>query len=420
MNKITFNKKLNKIIKNLLTIFIFCIITTTIYTEEFNIKKIEINGLDYRAKLSFTRYIVKNFNLISTTKLMEDIMNLKRFSKINLKISHEKLILTLEEYPIIESIKVYGDETPYLLEILRASKIENKKEFMPINLQIFKKKIKNTYNRSAFFNFDLKINLNLNKKTNKIKININFKKNDRFSIKKIFAYGINTKHGKEIIEGFIARNTSWFSMFDKKDIYAKQIMDRELQFVKDNYLFNGHLDFYIKSGKLIINKNKSEIVMLLDIHEGRQYKIRKNIIKKDLEENEFDSEVIKLMDESFKENSTFDSNEASMLQRKIEMYFHYKGFLEVKPEIEPIMAGEDLVDLELTFKKTKRPLISSIDIKNNKKINDFLLRTLTKQMEQSYGNGLYIDFVKRDLKKFTHATELKYSIEKYQHRTLKG
>lgn len=399
----------------LILIYLFCI-TSSVYTRDLLINKIEVNGSQNYSSNQVIKYLLPNCYSAASNKIFEKLINLKKFSKIKITVINQTLILNIKEYPIIDKIDIYGDDTDLIKSMLEEKRFTKNNPFVPGNFQLIKTQLKKHYSSSALFNFDLNINLNLNKKTNKISIKIHLKKNDVFFIKKIFMYGANSETGKELKDSLITRNASWIPILGEKIILEPKVIKEEIQLLKEVYLSNGYIDFYIKSGKIIVDKNKHDVFILLDVHEGRQYFVNNNIIDKTSGNHLFNSELLDIMDDTFENGDLFDGNELSLLQKRIEMLFHYRGFVETKPEIEPIMIGEDLVDLVLSFKKTNRSIISKIHIEDNTKVTDMLLKTLTKQVEQSYCKAYYIDLVADELIKFGHATQLKYTIEQKKNK----
>ncbi|WP_172598448.1 outer membrane protein assembly factor BamA [Buchnera aphidicola] len=250
-------------------------------TKVQHIKRVSIRGIQNISKNSILRVIqsnvLKNRNLMNVSNLIVCLKNTNRFIKINTVKCNDTLILSIREFPKINSISVIGInhiKVEYINFMLKKFSFTKKGFFCMVNCNDFFSNLKKKYEHQGYLSvkFKLMIIRNINN-TVELKvivdegipsivsrIYINDEKN--FLKKKIFA---NLSVSKN--------NLLWnfFSVHQYNSVQFKNLLHKLHIF----YVRQGYLDFKIKSVQKYLSVDKKNIIIKLNIYEGSQYYIKR-------------------------------------------------------------------------------------------------------------------------------------------------
>lgn len=192
------------------------------------------------------------------------------------------------------------------------------------------------------------------------------------------------------------KKTRWYRFFATDDMYDPNRFAADQQALRQFYFDHGHPDFHIISAVSELTPDQKDFYLTFTIHEGPVYKIGKiNII----------SRVAKVNPEKLRKSITIaegDIFSGTKIEKSIEILTDTIGiqgyaFAEITPRIDK-NREEKTVDITLEINEGQRAYVERIDIRNNDRTRDEVIRReISLQEGDAYNSSL--------LKRSEHALE---------------
>lgn len=393
---------------------IFFFTSFSIFGKEFYIKKIEFHGLKNHSSEALINNIMNN-RVKNNSDLLHFLAQLKIFDKIKIKINKNILNITVKEKPQINTIKYYGEDKDIVSDLLNRNNII-KGNLLEIGyLELFKCNLEDFLKLKQFTHFNLKIHLKKNKRNN-INIIINLVKIAPLKIKNINFHGNKNFSAKKLLCAMELGSKQLFTWIYDFKIYSKSILDKDIQKIKDFYMNNGFMDFYIRDVKIYINKQLKSYI-LINVHEGPKYKIKNIIYQNEIDESKIDK-INNFKNKFFKKNNTFSKKKLVKLQQKLTNFFKYKGFVNTKISYTTKYIGKGYLDIIYKYNKTKRLPIDNITFKGNYTISDVALRKYIYQFENNIAGNFNTGLIKKNITKAGYAKKITFDVKKNDKKPL--
>ncbi|HFL8819512.1 MAG TPA: outer membrane protein assembly factor BamA [Candidatus Azoamicus sp. OHIO2] len=389
---------------------LFFLTSFTIQGKDFQIKKITVLGLKNYSQTTIIHRL-DNTDIRNINNVISELTLLNIFEKINIYIKKNNLIINLKEKPRISTIKIHSKNKNIIDQLLTDYEILPSMLFDHGNLELFRYNLDTYCDLRGLHNFNLQIKLIKNKTENTVRIKINFSKNAPIKIKHFFIYGNKNYSLAHLTSILTLRKTSWTSWIYKSNVYSHFRLNKELKKLKDFYLDHGYPDFYIKSSKVFLNKNKKFAYLLIDIHEGIKYTIS-HVLLENKKTYKFEEEVNELIAEHIKPGDVFSNKKATLLQQRLNNYFQYKGFLDIEITYILDRIGTGSANITYQYTKTPRTIINKIYFYDNDKISDMTLRKIITQMEKSIALTYKFEMARNSLTKNGYAKKFKFKLDK--------
>ncbi len=307
-----------------IVLFFFC--TKSFCIQNFFLKDSVWNIRNKSNFFLYKKIIFKKYGYWINKKYINNFINFlhknKFFKKNTFYLeNNSKIFIYLYYKLLINKILIYNNKVLKYKEIFNIlNKFNIKKEkkinsFLLLKLKnIFLKKYKilNKYNVKINF-----LIFYLNNKNYILKINFNEGK--YLNVKKIFF-----KKNNYLIKNFFISKNYYFSNFLNFFVnFNLNNFIKDLNNIKNFYLNNGYLDFYIyKINFFFLNKNVLNIC--IDLKEGKRYKIYDLLIyNKDIK---FDVSINKIKYKFYHENIYFKYNILRNIYLNIKNFFKEIGF----------------------------------------------------------------------------------------------
>ena len=280
MEKITSQTmKLNKFLFSILFLYFFYL--TSVFAVEIKKSDIKIIGNQSISKETVLNYANSKKEILNTDDLsifQKKLFETNFFSKVDVKISGNEVIVHLSENPIVEYLVITGLEKNQDL-IKRVEKVITLKENNIFSEFLLNNDIKSIYELlSAEGYFKSTVEYKVNQiKNNKVNIFLDIKLNQKFFVKNIFFIGdkkISTSDLKSIIS---TTEKSWLDLFGNSSVPSVDRINFDISSLKNFYLSKGYYDVQISNGSIdIVEKNMVNITFV--INAGDMYVFDKIII----------------------------------------------------------------------------------------------------------------------------------------------
>jgi len=263
--------------KFLFTLFIFLSTFSAISAEEVLISDIKIEGLQrVEPGLVFSNLPfdvndpVEEIDVSSTIKLL---YKTGQFKDISLEQEGSKIIIIVNEKPIIAELNFYGVEAfqDDKLKIgLSQMNVASGLVFDKTDLKKVEQEIANQYLALGKYTASVKAEA-IPLERNRMRVNIYVEEGTVSRIKEINIVGNRLYKKEDLLESFTLKVTNFLSWWNKDDRYSKQVLSGDLEKLRSFYMDRGYLDFKINSSLIRISENKKNVYIDISITEGNKY-----------------------------------------------------------------------------------------------------------------------------------------------------
>jgi len=399
------------IIKNIIYIILLLSILLSQNTD-FEINEIRVSGnveileddiIDFSGLSEYS-----SINAIDIQNAIKRLWLLNKFKKIDINLEEDtssleysnNLIITVEEYPILNKVDFSGDyfkfkflkfkksksELTELSELNSGTVLSQYKIINAVNL------IKEDFIKRNYHDIDITYTVEDSNvgSTKNIIFNINPKSKTKIKNIQIIDNGkvlkldntfnniienLNSKNNTYVTKNTILRIlkktdkiTKWKWYLPWRGTYNNEKLDNMSQNLKNYYRLKGYLDFVVSDYEVIKKNNIPTLV--LNINSGSKYHIN-NI---DFGGNYIFSDSIIDSILLFKDNDIFNGETFQFSQNNLMNLYRDKGYLfaEINPSIIPV--SKDSLNINFDIKENSIIKVNKIIIKGNQTTHDNVIR----------------------------------------------
>ena len=365
-------KKNNKIA---LTTFLFSFITTLVFAAE---NKIIISG----NKRISNETIINNIGFKTDKKYsIEDINEFQKklyktnfFSEVNIKLDNNKIIINVNENPIIDFFYIDGvvnkSREDFFYEKLNHGQ---NRIFSESNLKKDLDLIKKNYQSAGFF--DVKVESKISKISgNAVNLIYEISRNSKYEISRIFFIGNKNYSSSELLDVISSSESGWWKLLSSTTTVQQSRIDYDIFLLKEFYLDNGYYDVQVFSSDIDISEG-NKVNLTFSIDSGRKYFFSKSNIIDD-EKNLSDADVIqinKIIQKKLKGN--FSNNKIRLTRNLIQDYLRKNKIDFVELDIGSRKSEEqNIIETNFIFKNSKRVFVNLINVKGNDITEESVIR----------------------------------------------
>lgn len=274
--------------KKLAFIFLFLFfIPITSFSEEFQILDIQINGNKNISKetiLSSAGILSKNLitNSDKLNLIKKKLFDTNFFSSIDFKIINNKLIISVNENPLVEFILISGlsERKDFENDINKILSLKSNFVFSDFLLNSDVSLIRNYLKSQGYFNN--KVNYRVNKiENNRVNVFFDIELNNKFYINNINFIGDKKFSSRKLYSVISSREDSFFNFFSSSSVPSVDRLNFDTTALKNFYLSEGYYDVQISSSSInIVNENQVDILFSIDA--GNRYVFAEYIIENDI------------------------------------------------------------------------------------------------------------------------------------------
>lgn len=203
---------------------------------------------------------------------------------------------------------------------------------------------------------------------------------DRKYIKEVELVGNNKIETKKIRKNMYSKPKYFLSFITKRGLFKIEEINRDSDRIKAVYIDNGYLDIRVSEPGIRYDEEKDGYVVSFSIEEGVQYKVSRITFSGDLagDQDEIRPKLKLLPD------SVFSSFVLQADIGRITDFYGDKGyaFANVTPDVR-LDKQENLVSVDYSIEKGEEVYIRSINILDNTRTRDHVIRRELSLQEQS-------------------------------------
>ncbi len=375
--------------RKLLFILFFILSTfSAISAEEGLISDIKIEGLQrIEPGLVFSNLPfdvndpIEEIDVSSTIKLL---YKTGQFKDISLEQEGTKIIIIVNEKPIIAELNFYGVEAfqDDKLKIgLSQMNVASGLVFDKTDLKKVEQEIANQYLALGKYTASVKAEA-IPLERNRMRVNIYVEEGTISRIKEINIVGNRLYQKEDLLQSFNLKVTNFLSWWNKDDRYSKQVLNGDLEKLRSFYMDRGYLDFKINSSLIRISESKKNVYIDISITEGDKYFIADAKLSGKYENV---PETLLKAQISLQKGQVFNRAEVTATTNRLNQILGDYGYAFSNANAIPDVDKEErTVSFNFFVDPGKKIYVRRINIFGNEKTKDSVLRREMRQFEASW------------------------------------
>ena len=349
-----------KLLILLLGINIFTI--TSALSEQ--LKSIEINGNDRLADETIILFsnlkIGDEIDKHTLNNTFKNLYQTNYFKDLKINFDAGKLIITVNENPIIQEIKINGVKNKSILnELEKITRKTEKYPFIESEIKNQKNQLNNIIRMNGFYFATIKTEI-INNSNNSINLNYNFNLGERAKISEIIFTGNKVFKNRKLRRIILSEETKFWKFVTKNKYLNPNRISTDVNLLNKFFLNRGYYNVKIKSSYATIENNKN-FKLIFSIDAGEKFYFN----------NFFLNITSDYTGENFEKiNNIFNKLKGSL--------YSIKSIDEIKDEINKIALQKEFVFIDAKYEE-------NIIDQNKINVNFFL-----EQLERSYVDKINI------------------------------
>ena len=405
---------MNKSVKSTIKI---AVLATTILCNTFSlagelIHKITIQGNKRVERSTIENYlglkVGDEYSLSKEDASIKSLYATSLFENINIKLlSGGNLVVNVLETPFISKVEFKGNSKIKTSTITKETLTQAGESLSKARVQLDTEKIKEIYKRSGRFSITVTPKIET-LENNRVKVIFDVAEGPKTGVKRIYFTGNNNYRNSELRSLILTKETRWFSFLETNDTYDPDRIEYDKELLKEFYQSVGFADFRVISATAELNSTKEYFTITYSIEEGDKYNFGNITMDNKLPDIDV-SGMNKFI--NVKQGDTFNMKALEKIAEKITAHFAGQGYpgINVYPDITN-KNPDHTIDIKFVIERTDKVFIGKINITNNLKTEDKVIRREFKIAEGDIFNRSYIERGDRNLRNLDYFEKVLISV----------
>lgn len=380
------------------------ILTVTIFYYNISladsvIRKITIEG-NHRIERSTIESYLKlkpgeSYNSLKEDEAIKRLYATSLFSNIKMDMSSDgNLIVSVTETPFISSVVFRGNSKIKANMLSKEIYTMAGESLSQAKIELDVKKISEIYKRSGRFATIVTPKIE-DLENNRVKVIFDIAEGPKTGIKYIYFSGNENYSDSELKSVVLTKESRWFRFLDSNDTYEPDRIEYDKELLKEFYQSVGFADFRVISVSAELNNTKEYFVLTYSLEEGEKYNFGNVTIENKLTNIDI-TPVNKIV--NIKQGSVFNMKTVENIADKIGEYFTAVGYPAVNVYPDIVKNPDHTINIKFIIEKADKVYINKINIINNLKTEDHVIRREFKSEEDDILNRSYIEKGERNLR----------------------
>jgi outer membrane protein insertion porin family len=305
------------------------------------------------------------------------------FKDVRLEVDGDVLVVILEERPAISAVDLNGVkefDKDQVKKSLRDVGLAEGRIFDRSLLERAEQELKRQYLSRGKYSAQITTTVTPVER-NRVNIIMNVEEGDTARIRAINFTGNKTFTDSQLRSQLEQSTPTWFTWYTKRDQYARQKLQGDLETLRSFYLNRGFLDFNVESTQVQISPDKEDIFITINLIEGDRYTISE--VKLAGELLGLDAELASLID--VKPGEIFNAERLNTISKRITDRFAALGyaFATANPVPEP-NREKRTVAFTILVDPGRRVYVRRVNVTGNTRTKDEIIRREMRQFEGAW------------------------------------
>jgi outer membrane protein insertion porin family len=308
------------------------------------------------------------------------------YKDVRIDIDGAVAVIIVEERPVIANIDFVGlkeFDKDQLTKALKDFGISDGQPFDKALADRAEQELKRQYLTRSLYGAEVVTTVTPQDR-NRVNLSFTVNEGSASKIKEIRING-NKAYSENALKGLFDLNDSgWFNFYTKADRYSRAKLDADLEILRAYYLNSGYLEFNIESTQVAISPNKQDISIIINVKEGRPYRVTGVKLEGEYlgKEEDFKTLVTIRPGDPYRAEAVTQTIRA-MIER-----FSTFGYAFAKVEARPdIDRANGTVSIGLVADTARRVYVRRVNVAGNTKTRDEVVRREFRQFESSWYDG---------------------------------
>lgn len=305
------------------------------------------------------------------------------FKDVRLEVDGEVLVVVVEERPAIASIEFTGIkefDKDAVKKSLREVGLAEARVFDRSLLERAEQELKRQYLGRGLYAVQVTTTVTPVER-NRVNIVMAVDEGEAARIRSIRFTGNKAFTDRQLLREIELSTPGWFTWYTKRDQYARQKLQGDLETLRSFYLNRGYLDFNVESTQVSISPDKQDIHITINLVEGERYTISE--VKLAGELLGLEDELRALID--VKPGETFNAERLNNVSKRITDRFSQLGYAFASANPVP-EANRDKREVAFTIlvDPGRRVYVRRVNITGNARTRDEIIRREVRQFENAW------------------------------------
>ncbi|MDC0344720.1 outer membrane protein assembly factor BamA [Alphaproteobacteria bacterium] len=378
---------------NRLALFLFVVLCFCGTLRAHVVTNVEVRGNERIEVDSIKAYVDYEKGRDYTPAVLDDalkkLLATGLFSDANLRLSGQKLVVTVQENPLVRHIVIEGNKGVEDDLVEKEMQLKPRRVFKVATLKSDVQKIKDIYRVRGFFAAQVTPQV-IRRDQNRVDVIIDVKEGIAAKVRKIIFVG-NKGFSDSTLEATLqTREEKWYRFFASDDTYDPDRLSLDQEKLRQHYLQHGYIDFYIKSAVAELGDDKKAFYLTFSVDEGKRHKVNKISVRSDVEGVEAVDvrSKVKLSEGGWYSSKDVESSITDMVSMLGDRGY---AFTDVNPIVEKTPGKTSHVDVTFDLVKGTRAYIRHVLIKGNNRTDEDVIR---RELRLHEGDAFHISKIK--------------------------
>jgi outer membrane protein insertion porin family len=360
--------------RKLLATVAMCVLPVVSHATQ-KISIIEIRGTNRISKDTVLSYLKvkpgQELNQLLSEQTIHHLYDTGFFEDVSLRQDGSKLIVQVKENPIIAQVNFHGNKVADNQGLQSAISMGERSVFSKHRMLRDINNIRMFYQKKGFYSVLIEPKKEV-LDANRINLVYDISEGEPAAIRRIYFVGNKKMSGYKLRGQLLSKQTHILSFVFADDVYDSSKVMYDQQLLTKFYRNEGYADFKINAVTTELSPARDHFYITYDLNEGKRYKFGQINFNSQIEGIEA-RELEKLVD--LKPNASFSEDALEKAVDKLVDYLGHRGyaFADVDYKFDTD-AEKGLANITFLIKKTYRAYVNRINIKNNSKTLDRVIR----------------------------------------------
>ncbi len=357
-------------------LFIVFLSTFSQVLEAEVIKKIIINNNERISLGTIKTYgdieIGKDYSDVDLNQVIKNLYNTNFFSKINMKIDNNILIIDVIENKLIQSISIKGIKSEKLTKAIMGNLFsKNKSAFVKSEVEKDLGRIKSslTFQGYYFSNVTSSIIENTN---NTIKLIFNIDTGEKSKISKIVFTGDKIFNDRALRNLITLEEAKFWKFLSSNKFFNKKSIQRDERLLKQFYLNEGYYDVVINTSTATLVDN-SRFRITFNIDAGNLYTIENTYLKLPIDYDSKNFENVKFFMDELK-NEIYSFSKISKVVKAIDKISLSREYDFINADILEEKVSDNKINITFTVSESESLYVERINVLGNNITEESVIR----------------------------------------------
>lgn len=293
----------------------FSTITASAYAET-NVKQIVVIG-NQRIEADTVKafMVLPNRAGISQNDInaaLKRLYNTGLFADVTITQEDEKLLVKVEENPIVNEIAFEGNKRIDDTELAKETSLQSRSVFTRAKAQSDVQRLLNVYQKNGRFSAEITPKI-IELDHNRVNVVFEIDEGKKATVKKILFVGNEAFTDTDLSKVIHTKESRWYRFFSDADIYDPDRVAFDKETLRKHYINRGYADFKVESAIAEITTDKESFFLTFTLNEGNKYNFGDITVKsvlKDVDPAKLKEKATTLKGETFNAEQIDQSIEA--------------------------------------------------------------------------------------------------------------